>query len=176
MRELSLCQAGNVMQCVFNLWLNMVAGSPGTSSVSELPFQTLLSLACLKKAVSFATFCSEWMDQEPEQAQPAGSRLCLREGWWLDCYPPPPPPPSNPSISDAKKERGLGKSLCFPLFFTAVREKAWEQSPQGFRNIVSVCSMKSLATEWENEKEAFYQSLAQCEGGGDEVKEFTTSL
>lgn len=148
------------MQCVFNLWLNIFAGSPGTFFMSELPFHTLLTLTRLKRPVSFSTFCSNWCDWREGIARRVAATL---EGGVMAGLLPPPSLAPPPLYSWWKeRERAHEKTLFFP-FFTTVREKAWEQSLQGFRNIVSVCRMKSLAIEAENER-PFYS--AQWEGEG----------
>lgn len=160
---------GNEMQCIFNLWSNIMNGRPVTLTVSELLFHTRLAW---KRLFHSAHFC-DWL----EDSQLTGLRRHLREGWWLDCWclPLKSTPYSTPLFLGERK-RGE-KKLLFSPFFWAVTKKAWEQSLQGFRNIVSVCRMKSLATEWENERPSFflYQCQAQWEGGWDKVKEFTAS-
>lgn len=158
------------MQYIFNLWLNIMNGRPVTFTMSGLPFRTPLALAHLKKRL----FHSAHFPAIGVKTQLTGSQQHLRKGWWLDCWCPPFKIHSHSTLL-FPGERKRGKNSFFPhFFFKAVSEKAWEQSLQGFRNIVSVCRMKSLAAEWENER-PFYQSQAQWEGGRDKVKEFTTS-
>lgn len=160
------------MHCVFNLWLNIVAGSPGTFSVSELPFHTPLTLARLKKACFIWHILQQLGRLESRHGPQGRSYTWGRGSGWIVAAPHHQHPHPHPSFPRGKKEKGPRKRPSLFLFFRAAREKAWEQSLQGFRNIVSVCRMKSLAIEGENER-PFYP--AQWEGGGDKVKEFTTS-
>lgn len=99
------------MQRVFNLWLNIMAGSPSTLTVSRLPFHTLLTLAPLKKGPFHSAHFAA-IGQIGEQAKPAGSQLHLREGWRL-YRSRPPSPPLQPSFPGGEKEKGLGKRPCF---------------------------------------------------------------
>lgn len=148
------------MQYIFNLWLNIMNGRPVTFTMSGLPFRTPLALAHLKKDCFIRHIFLRLAWRHNSQGH---SNIWGRGGDWIH------------STLLFPGERKREKTLFFPtFFFKAVSEKAWEQSLQGFRNIVSVCRMKSLAAEWENER-PFYQSQAQWEGGRDKVKEFTTS-
>lgn len=158
------------MRYIFNLWLNIMNGRPVTFTMSGLPFRTPLALAHLKKDCFIRHIFLRLAWRHNSQGH---SNIWGRGGDWIADAPPLKSTPTQPFYF-LGKERGE-KTLFFPhFFFKAVSEKAWEQSLQGFRNIVSVCRMKSLAAEWENER-PFYQSQAQWEGGRDKVKEFTTS-
>lgn len=64
-----------------------MAGSPGTFTVSELPFHTLLTLAHLKKTVSFGTFYSDWVDWGAGMARRVAATL--QGGMAAGLLPPP---------------------------------------------------------------------------------------
>lgn len=159
------------MRYIFNLWLNIMNGRPVTFTMSGLPFRTPLALAHLKKDCFIRHIFLRLAWRHNSQGH---SNIWGRGGDWIADAPPPlKSTPTQPFLF-LGKERGEKTLFSHFFFFKAVSEKAWEQSLQGFRNIVSVCRMKSLAAEWENER-PFYQSQAQWEGGRDKVKEFTTS-
>lgn len=158
------------MRYIFNLWLNIMNGRPVTFTMSGLPFRTPLALAHLKKDCFIRHIFLRLAWRHNSQGH---SNIWGRGGDWIADAPPFKIHSHSTLLFPGERKRG--KNSFFPhFFFKAVSEKAWEQSLQGFRNIVSVCRMKSLAAEWENER-PFYQSQAQWEGGRDKVKEFTTS-
>lgn len=82
-------------------------------------------------------------------------------------------PPMQPTFHE--RQVAWEKTSYF-FFFSTVSEKAWEQPLPSFRNIVSVCKMKKVG-EKMRELDTFLPgpSSMKGRGGGDKVKEFTTS-
>lgn len=160
------------MQCGFNLWLNTVACSPGTLTVSELPFHTLLTLAPLKRTVLFATLL------HLQRLGGLGSRHGLqghgswrRDSGWIIAAPLTPTPTR---FSSGKEREGAREKTPFFRF----------SELQGRKRENSYCRASGtlyLSVGWkawqENERTRGLFARAQLNerGGWDKVKEFTTS-